>query len=398
MGWNWVTHLAKHCRLHVITEGEWKKEIEEEVAKLPQRGNLTFYYIPVSEKVRRMCWNQGDWRFYFYYRKWQKKALALARAIVAQHPIDVIHQLNLTGYREPGYLWRIKEVPYVWGPVGGAELMSLAYLEGADRKIRFFYAIKNIINKLQCMYHPRVRRAIHRADVIVAGVKGVQKILASHYNKRIYHITETGTAGQMQGLQKQWSPGGQFNILWVAKFDFRKQLGLTIKTIAATQNKAVHLHICGTGSDKEVSEYRRLAEQCGVTERCHWHGQIGHDEIYQKMLQSDLLFFPSIMESTAAVVIEAITVGLPVLCFNAFGYGEFVHIFAGTALELTTPKQSIADFAKEINRLEANRDILKEISAREIERRDSLSWDSRAQQMVELYCHAMQMPKETIKG
>ena len=29
MGWNWVSNLAKFCNLYVITEGEWKKEIEQ---------------------------------------------------------------------------------------------------------------------------------------------------------------------------------------------------------------------------------------------------------------------------------------------------------------------------------------------------------------------------------
>lgn len=75
MGWNWVVNLAQYCNVFVITEGEWRTEIEETVEKLPQRGNLHFYFNPVSERVRRMCWNQGDWRFYWHYRKWQNARL-----------------------------------------------------------------------------------------------------------------------------------------------------------------------------------------------------------------------------------------------------------------------------------------------------------------------------------
>ena len=63
MGWNWVVHLAMHCKVHVITEGEWRENIERELARLPQGTNIVFHYLPVPEKVRRMCWNQGDWRF-----------------------------------------------------------------------------------------------------------------------------------------------------------------------------------------------------------------------------------------------------------------------------------------------------------------------------------------------
>ena len=73
MGWNWCVNLAKYCEVHVITEGEFKYYIEEALKALPQASNMHFYYNPVSEDVRKMCWNQGDWRFYKNYRLWQKK-------------------------------------------------------------------------------------------------------------------------------------------------------------------------------------------------------------------------------------------------------------------------------------------------------------------------------------
>lgn len=81
MGWNWVINIAKYCHVDVITEGEWRDEIEEALLRLPQKDNLTFHYLPVSDKVRAMCWNQGDWRFYWYYERWQRRALSRAREI-----------------------------------------------------------------------------------------------------------------------------------------------------------------------------------------------------------------------------------------------------------------------------------------------------------------------------
>ena len=53
MGWNWVVNLAKYCNVDVITEGEWRDEIEKAVSALPQRDNLTFHYLPVTDKVLR---------------------------------------------------------------------------------------------------------------------------------------------------------------------------------------------------------------------------------------------------------------------------------------------------------------------------------------------------------
>ena len=82
MGWNWCVNLARHAELYIITEGEFRERIEAELPHLPQGSHMHFCYLPVSERVRRMCWNQGDWRFYLHYRKWQKRALAKAREIM----------------------------------------------------------------------------------------------------------------------------------------------------------------------------------------------------------------------------------------------------------------------------------------------------------------------------
>ena len=92
MGWNWCVNLARHSELHIITEGEFRPQIEATVPILEQGRNMHFYYNPVTEKVRRMCWNQGDWRFYHYYKRWQKKTAEMAREICKRERIDILHQ------------------------------------------------------------------------------------------------------------------------------------------------------------------------------------------------------------------------------------------------------------------------------------------------------------------
>ena len=72
VGWNWCIHLAKYCELHIITEGEFRNEIEKALEDLPQKDNLLFYYNPVSNRIRSIAKNQGDWRLYYYYKKWKK--------------------------------------------------------------------------------------------------------------------------------------------------------------------------------------------------------------------------------------------------------------------------------------------------------------------------------------
>ena len=53
--------------------------------------------------------------YYLGYAAWQRKVLKVARQLHRQQPFDLIHQLNMTGYREPGFLWKM-DIPFVWGP------------------------------------------------------------------------------------------------------------------------------------------------------------------------------------------------------------------------------------------------------------------------------------------
>lgn len=385
MGWNWIINIAKHCNVFVITEGEWRKEIEEEVAKLTQRENIHFYYNPLPDKVRKMCWNQGDWRFYWYYAKWQKITLAIAQEIIANKRIDVIHQLNMIGFREPGYLWKIKDIPLVWGPVGGIANIPTAYLKGAGWKMNLFCRLKNFISDIQFRFHPRVRAAVNRSTMIAA-MREVQEATKKVYGKEIPVINETGTYPSDVSAEKTVSKDKNvLNVLWVGKFDYRKRLDIAMKAVAATNIRNIHLTVCGTGSPEQINEYQELGDTLNISLQLTWMGKVDHDRMSDIMKASDLLLFTSLSDATSTVVLEAISVNLPVLSFAACGFGPLVNDFAGKCVEFTEPYQSIADFARALVYFYKNRDKLDEISAQEAANSHTLSWDYKGQQISRIY-------------
>lgn len=384
MGWNWCMNLAKYCELFIITEGEFRDRIEAVVPTLPQGANMHFYYNPVPERVRQMCWNQGDWRFYWHYRKWQKRTLDIARQICAEHKIDILHQLNMIGYREPGLLWKIKGPKFVWGPVGGADTMPLAYLKGAGMKMILFNVIKNIINSLQYKYQPNVRRAVKSADVLIAATNGCQRKFQDYYYKVVYLINETGcdVIDSVSDSRIKTNESKAMKILWVGKFDFRKQLGLALRTIAELRDIDIVLHIAGSGDEVY---YKQLAKKLEIEEKIVWHGQLQHEAVLELMKQSDLFFFTSIMDATSTVVMEAIQNHLPVVCFDTCGFGTVVDESIGIKAQISNPEQSVNDFSEIIKSVYNDRKRLSVLSANCVERIKKFEWNHKAQMMVDLY-------------
>lgn len=388
VGWNWITQIAKYCKVYVITEIEFKNGIEIAVQKLPQKDNLVFYYNDIEEKARQMCWNQGDYRFYYYYRKWQQKTLSIAKKIVIDNKIDIIHQLNMIGYREPGYLWKIKNIPFIWGPVGGYNFVKSSFLLSLGFKMAVFYSLKNIINFSQAITSLRVRKAVKHATILLAASGNAKSAIKILYKKDSILINETGChIPPMNFSRERKKNQNKFKILWVGRFIPTKMIGLALETISKVKYlDGLEFHIVGDGMDnKSLIHWQNYARILGIGQICEWHGKILRKEVDEIMRKSDLLFFPSIVEGTSHVILESISNSLPVLCFDTCGHGEIITDKIGIKIPLENPQKGVNQFVANIEKLYYNRDLLQQMSENcKIEIVD-LSWDEKAKRMIKYY-------------
>ena len=386
VGWNWAINIARFCNVHVITEGEWRKEIEKAIADLPQKDNIHFYYLPVSCRVRRMCWNQGDWRFYLHYALWQRRALNLARRIIENNTINVIHQLNMVGFREPGLLWRIKGIPFVWGPVCGFAPIALTYFSSSRLLVRIKYAIKNLINWIQFRYHPRVRKAFKRAISVITPSEECSKLISSVYNIKPIIIPETGVTYFEENTFKINNDDKTINLLWIGRFIDSKKLDIAIRTMSiVARNVDCRLHIVGSGSEYECNKYRKLADELSVSDRCIWYGKIEHEKALEMMTKMDALFFSSVNEATSTVVLEAIQNNLPVICHDCCGFGPIINDKIGRKIPLTDVEGSANLFAGVIMDFAANKEQLGKMKNNFHDVALSLTYYEKARVMATLY-------------
>lgn len=387
MAWNWVSNLAKFCELYIITEGEFRDKIEEVVPTLEWGKNMHFYYNPVSEEIRKMCWNQGDWRFYKYYREWQWKTYLMAKDICSKEKIDVLHQLNMIGFREPGYLWKLSQengVPFVWGPIGGLKQFPTAYLQGAGVKMKLFNRLKNILNIWQLKHDKRVNEAFRTAKLLVSSIPDSYHAIKKYKGKESIIIPETGCF-LSEDIPTDRFDEEYFHVMWVGKFDFRKQLPLALRAVAISDNPNIVLDIYGSGSDEHIASVKNIIDSLGITDKVVWHGNQPNDVVMNAMRKSQLFFFTSISEDTSTVVLEAVSNRLPVLCFNACGMAAVIDDKIGRKVSLSNPIQSAKDFARLLNELECDRALLKQMSESCKQRQLELSWEEKAKTMLGWY-------------
>ena len=181
-----------------------------------------------------------------------------------------------------------------------------------------------------------------------------------------------------------------FNIVWVGQLYFRKQFVLALKTIALLKAyKNIRLHIVTPASEKEMSVYKKEAMNLDISDLCVWHGKLPHDAVGKLMRQSQLFFFTSVVEETSTVILEAIENGLPILCFNACGFGMVVDDSVGCKIELSTPNRSVLEFAECIRFLMENPTKLISMSKGCLSRSKMLSWKAKMEFLVKEYDKAL---------
>ncbi len=402
MGWKWIVSLAEYCECFVISEGEFRPQVNQWLAQ-PENdtiaSNLHFYWLPIGgqdiskcERIRQMCRNQGDWRFYYYYRKWQKRAADYACEIIeSQHlsgkSIQILHQLNMIGFREPGYLWQVskeKNIPFVWGPIDAKPGFPMAYADSAPIRVKAFLWLKNIITRLQLRYMLRVSKAANQASVILSANSDSQQSILRYWNKQSILLNETGctidetTQGNPTIIED--TAKKSFEILWCGKMDFRKQLDLAIRSVAQSEISNAILHVVGDGDN---TRYKQLAMKLNV--HAVWYGRLPHDEVQNMMRRSDVLLFTSVAEGTPHVVTEAMVNNLPIVCHKTCGQGDVVTDEVGVTVPLSNPQQSVIDFAQALTYLWKHPEICLRMKKNCFAHAFVLSWDNKAKEMMEIY-------------
>jgi glycosyltransferase involved in cell wall biosynthesis len=108
-------------------------------------------------------------------------------------------------------------------------------------------------------------------------------------------------------------------------------------------------------------------------------GLISKKEVLASMKESDFLVHTSIKEAASAVVLEALSEGLPVICHDAFGLSFAVTKSCGIKVGFKSPENSINEFKKAIYILSKDKLLRSKLSLGAKERSNELNWQSMAE-------------------
>jgi len=389
MGWNWIINLSQHHQLYVITERGFQDDIEKKINILDLKNEPKFFYVDIDSKARELFWKQGSFIFYFYYKRWQKNSYQLSKSIIAKYKIDIIHQLNLIGFREPGFLWlHSNEVPSVWGPIGGFNQVPFRFLIKMRFKNLIYYLIKNILNYLQIMFSRRVRKAFNSTSILIADSSSTSKLIKKYYNKTSVIINETGCNPSSKNSDFRKSHASEMTnglrILWVGQIQGLKALPLAIDALKEIAELIpIKMTVVGDGPDFKYCQ--NLVNSFLLNQKVNFIGRVQNSIVLEMMDKFDLLFFTSLKEGTPHVVLEALSQGLPVLCHDICGHGDIIDSSCGIKIPMLSYSKSVKLFKENLLLLSNNKNKLQDLSLGALKKSHSVSWQKKIEEMNKIY-------------
>ena len=381
IAWNYIVEMAKDNSLVVLygVSGDHLGDVKEIETWLMSNTvpNVRFVSVLPSRQTSMLNYfNQKGilpYTFYFAFRSWHNQVFDVAKNLIENEHFDLVHYVVPSGFREPGYLWKL-DIPYIWGPFAGVANRPRQLFKSLSFKTRVFFIIRNWANSIQFNYNHRLKKALNATDLILTGTSETKELIEKRYHISSICIPEHGIVTDGIGDFK-YKEGDVFNILWIATIDARKSLNFLIEALSQIKTKNWQLHVLGDGPLK--SAMIQLAVKMGISDKISWYGHIPRSEVFALLKSAHLHVITSLGEGTTTVLFEAMANGIPTITLNHCGMKDVVCKKCGVKIELQSVDQVINDISKAISDFIQDPEQINKLSAGVRECAKSYTWENR---------------------
>lgn len=393
VGWGWVNAIAVDHDVTVITADYNFSDIDRYLRehKGLTSNNPRFIY------VKNRPWHyhpQGLWLkiesspakplMNLAYQDWLRYAFTEAKQEVAQNRYDLVHLITYVGWRFPGSFYRLG-IPFVWGPIGGMKNTPWRLLPALGLHGALYYAGRNLINSLQLRTLKGPRRALRAAGKgVISATSEIQKELWSRFRVKSQVICEVGQPHLMDAEPTQRDKKEPFRICWSGMHLPGKALHLLLRAAARLPKDLNYsIEILGDGPCNRA--WRSLASRLRIEDRCHWHGWLPRDQSLAVMRDSHVFAITSLKDLTSTVAVEAVSLGLPVVCLDHCGFADLVTDECGIKIHLGSIRHISSDIADALRTLYRDEALRQRLAQVAIRRSRDYSWQAKMETINEMY-------------
>lgn len=383
MGWNFVNQIARFNKVIAVTRENNQPAIEKFMAENPNQiyQNITFIYYDLPYWMR--FWKKGGRGAMLYYYMWQHGIVSFIKK--KNLNFDIAHNVNFHNDWTPSFLYKL-EKPMVWGPIGHHPIIPNQYLKSYSIKYLIIDRATWLVKKMFWNFSFSLKKTVKNADHILCMNTCIPSVL-DFKNQSFSIQPSVATEDFFEG---QITKKEGFTVISVGRFVPLKGFDLTlysfikfIYSINILERKNCKLILVGTGPEKEL--YQKIIADNKVEKYVEIIEWIDRKELMKLYKKSSVFLFPS-HEGAGMVVAEALSFGLPIVCLNNEGPGEFITTNCGFAVPQLDYNNTVFELKESLQKLYFDKELLFKMSLgarKQFEER--FTWNSRGEHLKNIY-------------
>lgn len=315
IGWNISVESAKTNRVFVVTKKEHKNTIDNYLANNPIE-NITFYYVDIPEIYKKLFKGVA---YSLRLNIWLKAANPVVEEICHKEKIDIVHQITPIEFRSIGNYFNIPDVKIVCGPLGGGEVIPSGLKDYAVGN-KFVEYVRLLLNKwYKAMY--RQNKKLEKSSYILFTNKDTEMFLSDvtvDTPKALF--SDTGISSN-DFIKKDYSDvqsKEKLVFLVAGRLVYRKGHKLLLDALKKIPND-IDYECRFVGEGPETAKLKQISKDYGLEDKVFFTGRIPFTDMVEEYKNADVFIMPSIRETSGAVLLEAMSKGLPVISLNQFG-------------------------------------------------------------------------------
>lgn len=348
VGWNAALALAALCEVHVLTTYEFKADIERRIEEgtLPSTLHFHFFDIPGGP----WWWGHGKGRgIQLHYALWQRMAGRVVRDLHRQIHFDAAQHVTLVRYWAPSCL-RNSGIPYVFGPVAGADLPPKSLIREYPLRHRMTFAARRLVRWWGERNPATLATLRNAAHVFAATPATLERCRALGVKDDRLTLCQAIALGEEDMKRLAAMPFVEAPVFFgMGQLRQYKRYDLAIRAFSAANVSGSRLVLIGGGP--EETTLRDLATRLGVADRLEMTGFLPRTDALAKMAECSIMLHPSNLDSGGTAVMESLAAGRPAIALDIGGPAMLLDKSRGVKLAPSTSADTVFGMAEEMRRL-----------------------------------------------
>lgn len=392
LGWLHVSALSKICDVHLVTQVRnrdavarqgWKEG--EDFTAIDTEA-VTRKTYKLANKIRggkELGWTittafQSLSYPYFEYKVWKRFSKALKAG-----QFDLVHRVTPVSPTSPSMISsKLKKisVPFIVGPLNGGVEWPKEF-KNIERKE------KEWLNKVRGLYKflPGYRSTRVHSAAMLAGSMATKTQLPQFTLNKQFYIPENAVDTSRFYRTAELCVSKPVKGVFVGRIVPYKGLDMAILAILdLVKENQMEFDIYGHGPAE--TECKEVVAAHGLQRSIRFHGFVPNTELCDKLVQADVLVFPSIREFGGGVVLETMALGIVPVIVDYAGPSELVTSKSGYKVPMGTRAEIIAGLRSTLRQICDDPSSLLQKKKECMDRVEKYyTWDKKASQVCEIY-------------